>query len=71
MKGLSPKQNNGDRIGIAFGSFGWAPLGQKNVYATLQEAGFQTPLPMLAHNWLPSQDYLDSIRQQVRDLVEE
>jgi flavorubredoxin len=71
MKGLSPKQNNGDRIGIAFGSFGWAPLGQKNVYATLQEAGFQTPLPMLAHNWLPSQDYLDSIRKQVRDLVEE
>ena len=70
MKGLSPKANNKDRVGIAFGSYGWAPLGPKNVQAELEAAGFQMPLPVQAINWIPSQDQLDALRDSVRGIVE-
>jgi len=70
MKGLSPKANNKDRIGIAFGSYGWAPLGPKNVQAELEAAGFQMPLPVQAINWIPSQDQLDALRDSVRGIIE-
>ncbi len=69
MKGLSPKANNAERIGIAFGSYGWAPLGPKNVQAELEAAGFQMPLPVQAINWIPSQDQLDALRDAVRGII--
>jgi flavorubredoxin len=69
MKGLSPKQNNVNRIGIAFGSYGWAPVGPKNIHAELTSVGFKMPLPPLARNWLPDQAYFDDVRKQIRELV--
>ena len=69
MKGLSPKQNNVNRIGIAFGSYGWAPVGPKNIHAELTSVGFKMPLPPLARNWLPDQAYFDDVRKQIRGLV--
>ncbi|MGN0287473.1 MAG: FprA family A-type flavoprotein [Atopobiaceae bacterium] len=68
MKGLSPK--NANRVGIAFGSYGWAPLGPKNVEAELKAAGFQMPEPAFAFNWIPTQEYLDGVRDKVRAIVQ-
>ena len=42
MRGLSPK--NDQRIGLAFGSYGWAPLGPKQVYEEM-EGQVQPPRP--------------------------
>lgn len=68
MRGLSPK--NGNRVGLAFGSYGWAQLGPKNVAKVLEECGFQMPQATLACNWIPSQEYLDGIQGTVRSLIE-
>ena len=43
MRGLSPK--NDQRIGLAFGSYGWAPLGPKQVYEEMEKAKFNLPVP--------------------------
>lgn len=67
MKGLSPK--NEGRVGIPFGSYGWAPLGPKNIAAELEGVGFELPLGTLACNWIPDQAYLDDVRQKVVDLA--
>ena len=67
MKGLSPK--NEGRVGIPFGSYGWAPLGPKNIAAELESVGFDLPLGTLACNWIPDQAYLDDLRQKIVDLA--
>ena len=66
MKGLSPK--NEGRVGIPFGSYGWAPLGPKNIASELEGVGFELPLGTLACNWIPDQAYMDDLRQKVVDL---
>lgn len=67
MKGLSP--NNDDRIGIAFGSYGWAPLGPKDVAAELKDAGFELPEPTILRNWIPDEAFLADVRERVRALI--
>ena len=67
MKGLSPK--NEGRVGIPFGSYGWAPLGPKNIASEIEGVGFELPLGTLACNWIPDQAYLDDLRQKVVDLA--
>lgn len=67
MKGLSPK--NEGRVGIPFGSYGWAPLGPKSIASELEGVGFELPLGTLACNWIPDQAYLDDLRQKVVDLA--
>lgn len=68
MRGLSPK--NDQRVGLAFGSYGWAPLGPKNVGKVLEECGFQLPVDTLIQNWIPSQETLDGIQETVRTMIE-
>ena len=67
MKGLSPKNDN--RVGLAFGSYGWAPAGPKNVAAELEAAGFAMPVETLAVNWIPSEDQLSAAKDAVRGLM--
>ena len=68
MKGLSPK--NKQRVGLAFGSYGWAPSGPKNVGKELEAAGFQLPVDTVTCNWIPSQEYLDNLQATVREMIE-
>ena len=68
MRGLSPK--NEQRIGLAFGSYGWAPLGPKQVYAELENAKFQLPVPVVAQQWVPSEENLAELQGTVRKMVE-
>lgn len=68
MRGLSPK--NEQRIGLAFGSYGWAPLGPKQVYAELENAKFQLPVPVIAQQWIPSEENLAELQDTVRKMIE-
>ena len=68
MRGLSPK--NEQRIGLAFGSYGWAPLGPKQVYAELENAKFQLPVPGVAQQWIPSEENLAELQDTVRKMIE-
>ena len=51
FKGLCPK---GGRVGVPFGSYGWAPKGPQEVAAVLEVCGFDLPMGTLTHQW--SQD---------------
>ena len=68
MRGLSPR--NDQRIGLAFGSYGWAPLGPKQVYAELENAKFQLPVPVVAQQWVPSEENLAELQDTVRKMIE-
>lgn len=68
MRGLSPK--NEQRIGLAFGSYGWATLGPKQVYAELENAKFQLPVPVVAQQWVPSEENLAELQGTVRKMIE-
>lgn len=68
MRGLSPK--NEQRIGLAFGSYGWAPLGPKQVYAELENAKFQLPVPVVAQQWVPSEENLAELQGTVHKMIE-
>ena len=68
LRGLSPK--NEQRIGLAFGSYGWAPLGPKQVYAELENAKFQLPVPVVAQQWVPSEENLAELQGTVRKMIE-
>ncbi len=68
MRGLSPK--NEHRIGLAFGSYGWAPLGPKQVYAELENAKFQLPVPVVTQQWVPSAENLAELQDTVRKMIE-
>lgn len=68
MRGLSPK--NEQRIGLAFGSYGWAPLGPKQVYAELENVKFQLPVPVVAQQWVPSEENLAELQGTVRKMIE-
>ena len=68
MRGLSPK--NDQRIGLAFGSYGWAPLGPKQVYAELENAKFQLPVPVVAQQWVPSEENLSELQATVCAMIE-
>lgn len=61
LKGLSPK----GRIGIAFGSYGWAPTGQAEIQQVMEGAGYQMPLEPLTQQWNDSPES----RQEVFDTI--
>jgi flavorubredoxin len=63
FRGLSPR--NGDRVGLAFGSYGWVPKGPNDVQAAMVDAGFNMPLGVLSCNYIPGEDYLDKIQNEV------
>lgn len=54
FKGLKPK----DRIGSAFGSYGWAGGAVKNIEAKLKEAGVTVAQPGLSVKYMPDKNEL-------------
>lgn len=69
MRGLSPK--NDQRIGLAFGSYGWAPLGPKQVYEELEKAKFNLPVPVITQQWIPSEENLAELQATVKKIIED
>ena len=68
MRGLSPR--NEQRIGIAFGSYGWAPLGPKQVYAEMENMKFDMACPVVAQQWIPSAENLAELQETVAKAIE-
>lgn len=66
LTGLAPKE----RVGLAFGSYGWAPLGPKKVDAALREAGFAMPDGPFAHQWTETLEGLDQLQSEVGAYIE-
>ena len=58
-----------NRVGLAFGSYGWAPMGPNNVAKELEAAGFQMPVKTLAINWIPSDEQLTAATEAVKELT--
>lgn len=69
MRGLSPK--NDQRIGLAFGSYGWAPLGPKQVYEELEKDKFNLPVPVITQQWIPSEENLAELQATVKKIIED
>ena len=69
MRGLSPK--NDQRIGLAFGSYGWAPLGPKQVYEEMEKAKFNLPVPVITQQWIPSEEDLAELQATVKQVIED
>ncbi len=50
IKGLRPR----NRIGFAFGSYGWSGEGGKQVHAALTEMGFEMPMELMNVKYVPT-----------------
>lgn len=55
MKGLRPT----NKIGMAFGSFGWSSEAPKVIHEWLGKMGFEMPLEPLACNFVPREEMLE------------
>ena len=69
LRGLSP--NNSQRIGLAFGSYGWAPLGPKQVYEEMEKIKFNMASPVIAQQWIPSSEKLSELQETVVKIIED
>jgi flavorubredoxin len=67
LKGLSPRTGWKGRAAIPFGSYGWAPLGQKEVADMIEKSGYEMPLGTISHQWAMSDDELMTFEQQLID----
>jgi flavorubredoxin len=66
LKGLRPK----NRIGFAFGSYGWGGQGAKEVKAFMQSMGWEVPLDVVNLQYIPGEDELEAVREMGRKLGE-
>ncbi|RKO65864.1 FprA family A-type flavoprotein [Desulfofundulus salinus] len=66
LKGLRPK----NRIGFAFGSYGWGGQGAKEVKAFMQSMGWEVPLDVVNLQYVPGEDELEAVRDMGRKLGE-
>ena len=65
MRGLAPA----GRVGIPFGSYGWAPLGPNEVYQALESCKFMLPEAPLTHQWVEDEEGLNALHDAVIDYV--
>ncbi len=66
MKGLQPKE----RLGFAFGSYGWSGESAADVQQIISEAGLQTPEDPLRVKYVPGSDELEDVVRMGQKLAE-
>jgi flavorubredoxin len=66
IRGLKPK----NRIGFAFGSYGWAPKVIKDLEAVMDELGWDRPVESVNLNFVPDEEELEDVRARGRQLAE-
>jgi flavorubredoxin len=64
LKGLAPK----DRIGLAFGSYGWSGQSIDQVEGVLKECGFEM-LDSIKIQYIPEKNTLQTITEQVKGAI--
>ena len=65
LKGLSPTNGWSGRYGIAFGSYGWAPVGPNAVSEQLGACGYEQPLGVLTHQWTEGEQSLAELQATI------
>ena len=56
---------------MAFGSYGWAPLGPKQVYEEMEKIKFNMASPVIAQQWIPSAEKLSELQETVVKIIED
>jgi flavorubredoxin len=59
LKGLKPK----NKLGFAFGSYGWSGEGGKQIKAVLDEMGVEQPCEMFQVKYMPTAEDLKKIHE--------
>lgn len=65
LNGLTPK----DKVGIAFGSYGWGPKGVMQVQDALAACGYTMSLPALKCIYVPDDAFLDKMCEDVASVI--
>jgi len=65
LKGLRPRQ----RIGFAFGSYGWGGQAVKEVESMLAQLNWELPLSALNVKWIPGEKELELAERRGRELA--
>ena len=65
MRGLAPA----GRVGIPFGSYGWAPMGPNEVYQQLESCKFTLPEAPFTHQWVEDEEGLTRLHDDVIQFV--
>ncbi len=65
MRGLAPA----GRVGIPFGSYGWAPMGPNEVYQQLESCKFTLPEAPFTHQWVEDEEGLTRLHDEVIQFV--
>ena len=65
MRGLAPA----GRVGIPFGSYGWAPMGPNEVYQALESCKFTLPEAPLTHQWVEDEEGLNALHDAIVEYV--
>ena len=66
LKGLRPQE----RIGLAFGSYGWGGQGAKEVSAMMEAFGWEQPLPYINIPYAPDPEELEEVKESGKKLGE-
>lgn len=66
LRGLAPK----GRIGISFGSYGWATAAQDEIAEGLARAGYVLPLEPLCLDWDEHEEDAEGIFERVSSIIE-
>lgn len=65
MRGLRPRK----RIGMAFGSYGWAPRVVKDIEALMDDLKWDRPLESINVNYIPDEAELEQVKERGRQLA--
>jgi len=66
LRGLRPQ----NRIGFAFGSYGWGGQAVSEIEKLMRELNWQVPLSGVNLQWVPDDEELDEVREQASKLAE-
>ncbi len=66
LKGLWPR----DRLGMAFGSYGWGGQAVGQIEEEMKEMGWETPLGNIRMKYIPDPEELDEVRLKGKELGE-
>jgi len=64
LKGLRPK----NRIGLAFGSYGWGGQGAKEVAGIMESMGWEMPLKMINFQYIPDDNEIEEAYKTGKNL---
>ena len=65
IRGLAPK----NRVGIAFGSYGWSGQSPNLIQEELKKMGWEMPLDPIRMNYIPGEDELKDLTEKISALV--